>query len=141
MNSLLRGSSSNQQLTGVASMAHSPPNGHESLFENQNQVTTSLSVWTLTQGHRTCIDFEQRSINPRIRMNKEGKPRPKEEEGKRELKIFLEFWLLIGLLAGFNLYNYFRGGSKMFLVVGIICVAALIGWALFYLLYVKRRAD
>jgi hypothetical protein len=63
------------------------------------------------------------------------------EEGKRELKIFLEFWLLIGLLAGFNLYNYYRGGSKMFLVVGIICAVAMIGWALFYLFYVRRRAE
>jgi hypothetical protein len=59
-------------------------------------------------------------------------------EGKRELKVFLEFWLLIGLLAGFNLYNYYRGGAKMFLVVGLICVAAFIGWALFYLLYVRK---
>ena len=63
------------------------------------------------------------------------------EEGKRELKIFLEFWLLIGLLAGFNLYNYFQGGSKLFLVVGIVCVVAMIGWVLFYLLYVRRRAE
>ena len=74
-------------------------------------------------------------------MSEECKPRPKNEEGKRELKIFLEFWLLIGLLAGFNLYNYFSGGSRMFLVVGIICVLGFIGWALFYLLYVRRRAD
>jgi fatty acid desaturase len=74
-------------------------------------------------------------------MSDEGKPGSPGEEGKRELKIFLEFWLLIGLLAGLNLYTYFRGGSKMFLVVGIICVAAFIGWALFYLLYVRRRAE
>lgn len=61
------------------------------------------------------------------------------EEGKRALKIFLEFWLLIGLLAAFNLFNYFRSGSKLFLVVGIICVTGFIGWALFYLLYVRKR--
>ncbi len=73
-------------------------------------------------------------------MSDDRKPASPGEEGKRELKIFLEFWLLIALLAGFNLYNYFTGGSKMFLVVGIICVAALIGWALFYLFYVRRRA-
>ena len=73
-------------------------------------------------------------------MSKEGKPGSTSAEGKRELKIFLEFWLLIGLLSGFNLYNYFRGGSKMFLVVGIICVVAFIGWALFYHFYVRRRA-
>ena len=64
--------------------------------------------------------------------------KPPTADGKRELKIFLEFWLLIGLLAGFNLYNYYRNGSKMFLVVGIICVVAFVGWALFYLLYVRR---
>jgi hypothetical protein len=74
-------------------------------------------------------------------MRDEGKSRQKGEEGKRELKIFLEFWLLIGVLAGFNLYNYFRGGSKMFLVVGMICVVAFVGWAVFYLLYVRRRRE
>jgi hypothetical protein len=60
------------------------------------------------------------------------------EEGKRELKIFLEFWLLIGLLAAFNFYNYVHNGSKLFLVVGIICVVGFIGWALFYLLYMRK---
>jgi hypothetical protein len=62
-------------------------------------------------------------------------------EGKRELKIFLEFWLLIGLLAGFNLYNYYRGGSKLFLAVGLICVVAFVGWALFYILYIRRNPE
>lgn len=74
-------------------------------------------------------------------MTDESKPRTPGEEGKRELKIFLEFWLLIGLLAGFNLWNYFGGGSKLFLAVGIICVVAFIGWALFYLFYVRGRAE
>ena len=74
-------------------------------------------------------------------MPNEDKPKSHREEAKRELKIFLEFWLLIGLLAGFNLYSYFSGGSKMFLVVGIVCVVAMIGWALFYFLYVRRRAQ
>jgi hypothetical protein len=60
------------------------------------------------------------------------------EEGKRALKIFLEFWLLIGLLAAFNLYNYFRNGSRLFLVVGILCILGWVGWALFYFLYVRR---
>ncbi|MEK6325884.1 MAG: hypothetical protein AABN33_29965 [Acidobacteriota bacterium] len=60
------------------------------------------------------------------------------EAGKRELKIFLEFGLLIGLLTAFNFYNYFRSGSKLFLVVGIICILGFIGWALFYLLYVRK---
>jgi len=61
-----------------------------------------------------------------------------DEEGKRGFTIFLEFWLLIGVLAGFNLYNYFRAGSKLFLIVGIICVLVFIGWALFYLFYFRR---
>ena len=60
------------------------------------------------------------------------------EEGKRGLKIFLEFWLLIGALAGFNFYMYFGGGSKMFLVVGILSVIVFIGWAMFYVLYVRK---
>ena len=55
------------------------------------------------------------------------------------LKIFLQFWLLIGLLAAFNFYNYFRRGARLFLVVGIICVAVFIGWALFYGLYVRKN--
>ena len=62
----------------------------------------------------------------------------KSDGGNRALKIFLEFWLLIGLLAAFNLFNYFHGGSKLFLVVGVICVAGFIGWALFYLFYVRK---
>ena len=74
-------------------------------------------------------------------MTDEEKRAPSREAGKRELKIFLEFWFLIGLLAAFNLYNYFRGGSRLFLVVGIICVVAFIGWALFYLFYVRKSAE
>jgi len=61
------------------------------------------------------------------------------EEGNRGLKIFLEFWLLIGLLAAFNFYYYFRNGALLFLVVGIVCVVVFIGWALFYLLYVRKK--
>ena len=61
-----------------------------------------------------------------------------DEEGKRALKIFLEFWLLIGLLGAFNIYSYFHNGSKMFLVGGIICGTAFIGWALFYFLYMRK---
>jgi hypothetical protein len=60
------------------------------------------------------------------------------EEGNQGLKIFLEFWLLIGVLAGFNLYMYFGGRSKMFLAVGIVCVAMFIGWAIFYWAYVRK---
>jgi hypothetical protein len=61
------------------------------------------------------------------------------EEGNRGLKLFLEFWLLIGVLAAFNLYSYFRGGSTLFLVVGVIAVLAFIGWALFYIFYVRGK--
>jgi fatty acid desaturase len=60
------------------------------------------------------------------------------EAGKQGLKIFLEFWLLIGVLAGFNFYMYFGGGSKMFLVVGILSVIVFIGWVMFYVLYVRK---
>ena len=55
------------------------------------------------------------------------------------LKIFLQFWVLIGLLAAFNFYNYARRGSRLFLVVGIVCVVVFIGWALFYVLYVRKK--
>lgn len=61
-----------------------------------------------------------------------------DEQSKQGLKIFLQFWLLIALLAGFNIYNYARGGSRMFLIVGIVCIAAFVGWAVFYVLYVRK---
>ncbi|HKP85419.1 MAG TPA: hypothetical protein VJZ26_04945 [Blastocatellia bacterium] len=60
------------------------------------------------------------------------------EEGKQGLKIFLEFWLLIAVLAGFNFYMYFGGRSKMFLVVGIISAVVFVGWAMFYYFYVRK---
>ncbi|MFY9554608.1 MAG: hypothetical protein WAV20_00340 [Blastocatellia bacterium] len=63
------------------------------------------------------------------------------EEGKRAFKMFLEFWLLIGLVAAFNWYHYFRGGKKLFLVVGIISVLVFIGWALFYRYYFLKREE
>ena len=63
------------------------------------------------------------------------------ETAQRGFKIFLEFWLLIGLLAGFNLYRYFAGGSRLFLVIGIVCVVVFIGWVLFYVLYFRRSTD
>ena len=61
-----------------------------------------------------------------------------DEERKRGLTIFLEFWLLIGLLAGFNLYSYFRGGSRWFLVTGIVAVAIFVGWAALYVFYFRK---
>ena len=61
-----------------------------------------------------------------------------DERSKQGLKIFLQFWVLIALLAAFNIYNYIRSGSRMFLIVGIVCIAVFIGWALFYVLYVRK---
>lgn len=66
------------------------------------------------------------------------KEREMKEEEKRALKIFLEFWLLIGVLAGFNFYMYNRNGASMFLIVGIVAAAVFVGWALFYKFYVRR---
>lgn len=64
-----------------------------------------------------------------------------DEIGKRGLKIFLEFWLLIGLLAAFNVYSYVRSGSKLFLGVSIVCIIAFVGWALFYVFYFRRAGS
>jgi hypothetical protein len=63
------------------------------------------------------------------------------KEGNPGLKIFVEFGLLIVLLAAFNLYNYFHGGARLFLVVGTICILGFVGWTLFYLLYVRRSRE
>ena len=65
-------------------------------------------------------------------------PQPDKSEATRGLKIFLEFWLLIALLAAFNFYSYYKSGSKLFLAVAIICCAALLVWAAFYFVYVRR---
>lgn len=61
-----------------------------------------------------------------------------DEQSKQGLRVFLQFWLLIALLAAFNIYNYIRNGSKMFLIVGIICIVVWVGWVLFYALYVRK---
>jgi hypothetical protein len=62
--------------------------------------------------------------------------------GKRGLKIFLEFWILIGALAAFNFYNYSRNGSKLFLAVAILCVVGFVVWAVAYFFYFRRpRGD
>ena len=65
----------------------------------------------------------------------------KTEAAGRGLKIFLQFWLLMGALAAFNIYNYFRTTRKLFLVVGIVCVVFFIGWAFFYFLYVRKGRE
>lgn len=61
------------------------------------------------------------------------------EEAKLGLKIFLQCGAFIAALAGFNLYAFYRGGSKMFLVVGIFGLALLIGWIIYYTVYVRRN--
>jgi hypothetical protein len=60
------------------------------------------------------------------------------DPGNRGLKLFLEFWLLIAFLAGFNFYMYHERGRTMFLIVGLVSAAVFIGYGLFYLLYVRK---
>ena len=60
------------------------------------------------------------------------------KEGNRGLKLFLELWVLIALLAAFNFYMYHDGGQKKFLVLGIGTTVAFIGFGLFYLIYVRQ---
>jgi len=72
-------------------------------------------------------------------FDRESPEQPGDRPSKNPaLKVFLEFWLLIGLLAAFNLYAYFSGASRMFLVVGIICVIAFLAWAASYVFYFRR---
>jgi hypothetical protein len=33
---------------------------------------------------------------------------------------------------------YYGSGKAMFLAVALLCIAGFIGWALFYLLYVRK---
>ena len=60
-------------------------------------------------------------------------------EGDRGLRIFLQYSLFIAVIAGFNLYNYFTGGGRLFLIMGLASVAGLIGWAIFYFRYVRAE--
>jgi hypothetical protein len=61
-----------------------------------------------------------------------------DDDKKRGLKVFLQYWVLFALLGAFNFYYYFKTGRPMFLVVAIICVVVFIGWVLFYLYYVRK---
>ena len=61
-------------------------------------------------------------------------------EKDRGLRLFLQYWLLIAVLGGFNVYTYIRSGNKLALVVAIVCALAFAGWLLFYLLYVRKKA-
>jgi hypothetical protein len=60
-------------------------------------------------------------------------------EGKQGLRIFLQYWLLIAILGGFNFYQYSRTLSRFSLIVGIGCALVFIAWVLFYLLYVRGK--
>ena len=60
------------------------------------------------------------------------------DQGNRGLKLFLEFWVLMALLAGFNFYMYHDRGRALFLIVGIVATVAFVGYGLFYVLYVRR---
>jgi hypothetical protein len=60
-------------------------------------------------------------------------------EEKRALRIFLQFSLLIALMAGVNLYLYLKEGRSFSLIVAIICGIALIGWVYYYRRYVRVK--
>ena len=61
-------------------------------------------------------------------------------ERDRGLRLFLQYWLLIAVLGGFNVYTYIRSGNTLSLVVAIVCALAFAGWLLFYIVYVRKRA-
>ena len=60
-------------------------------------------------------------------------------EGKQGLRIFLQYWLLIAVLGGFNFYRYFTTQATLSLIVGIGCAVIFVGWILFYLFYVRGK--
>ena len=62
-----------------------------------------------------------------------------DEEGKLGLKIFLQCGAFLAALSAFNLYAYYRGGSRMFLAVGIVGICLIIGWAGYYIIYVRGK--
>ncbi len=55
------------------------------------------------------------------------------------LRVFLQYWVLIALLCGFNIYNYMKKGSLLSLTVAILCGVVFIGWVSFYLFYVRGK--
>ena len=61
------------------------------------------------------------------------------EEGKRGLRIFLQYWVLIAILGGFNFYRYYSTGALFSLIVGIGCAVVFLGWIFFYLFYVRGK--
>ncbi|HET9531467.1 MAG TPA: hypothetical protein VFQ92_14010 [Blastocatellia bacterium] len=61
------------------------------------------------------------------------------QEQKRALRIFIQFSLLIALMAGVNLYLYFIEGNLMSLAVAVLSGIAFIGWVYFYKRYVRVK--
>lgn len=61
-------------------------------------------------------------------------------ERARGFRLFLQYWLLIAVLGGFNVYTYIKSGNKLSLVVAIVCALAFAGWLLFYIVYVRKKA-
>ena len=61
------------------------------------------------------------------------------EQG-RGLRVFIQYWVLIAALGGFNVYNYIKSGNKLSLAVAIVCSLAFAGWLLFYIVYVRKKA-
>jgi hypothetical protein len=62
-----------------------------------------------------------------------------DEQSKRGLRIFLQYWVLIAILATFNFYKYFTGKNILSLIIAILCTAIFVGWVLFYLYYVRGK--
>ena len=60
-------------------------------------------------------------------------------ERDRGFRLFLQYWLLIAVLGGFNVYTYIRSGNKLSLAVAIVCALAFAGWLVFYIFYVQRK--
>jgi len=58
----------------------------------------------------------------------------------RGLRVFIQYWVLIAVLGGFNVYNYIKRGNKLSLAVAIVCALAFTGWLVFYIVYVRRKA-
>jgi hypothetical protein len=59
------------------------------------------------------------------------------KEEKLGLKIFLQYGSLIAALGAFNFYNYYRGTGLISLIVALVCVLVLAGWAAYYFLCVR----
>ena len=60
-------------------------------------------------------------------------------ERDRGFRVFIQYWVLIAVLGGYNAYNYARSGNKLSLAVAVVCALAFAGWLLFYLFYVRKK--